>query len=107
MAIPAKKAAEILDVSTRTIYQLINSGQLAGKKIGNKYRTTASACLAYLYSPQETKQANAGDHKGDNLCQSPSEAVCGTVISLRRQEKELDALLVRGTKSKRRNCTTN
>ena len=73
----------------------------------NKYRTTEAACIAYLSSPQETKRANAGEHKGDILCPSPSEAACGTVISLRRQGKELGDLLVRGTKSKLRSSTTS
>ncbi|EGT4313722.1 MULTISPECIES: helix-turn-helix domain-containing protein [Cronobacter] len=103
----AQQAAEFLIVSPRVIYRLIDSGELAGRKVGNKYRTTEAACLAYLSSPQETKRANAGEHKGENLCQSPSEVECGTVISLRRQERELDALLARRTKSRPRNSTTN
>lgn len=80
---------------TRVIYRLIESGELAGRKVGNKYRTTEAACIAYLSSPQETKRANAGEHKGDILCPSPSEAACGTVISLHRQGKELGNLLVK------------
>ena len=42
----AQKAAKLLKVSPRTVYRLIDSGQLAGKKIGNKYRTTDVACIA-------------------------------------------------------------
>ncbi|HAT3920798.1 TPA: helix-turn-helix domain-containing protein [Kluyvera ascorbata] len=103
----AQQAAELLIVSPRTIYRLIDSGELAGKKVGNKYRTTDAACIAYLNDPRDPVNASAGEHKGEVLCQSPSEAVCGTVISLRRQEKELGDLLARGTKSRHRNCTTN
>ncbi|EOZ9473509.1 helix-turn-helix domain-containing protein [Enterobacter hormaechei] len=43
----AQKAAKLLKVSPRTVYRLIDSGQLAGKKIGNKYRTTDVACIAF------------------------------------------------------------
>lgn len=97
--ITAQQAADLLIVSARVIYRLIESGELTGRKVGNKYRTTEAACIAYLSSPQETKRANAGEHKGDILCPSPSEAACGTVISLRRQGKELGDLLVRGQKA--------
>lgn len=103
--ITAQQAAELLIVSPRVIYRLIDTGELAGRKVGNKYRTTEAACIAYLSAPHETKKANAGDHKGEDLCQSPSEAEFGTVISLRRQERELGALLVRGTKNKLRSST--
>ncbi|HBV9245925.1 TPA: helix-turn-helix domain-containing protein [Klebsiella aerogenes] len=105
--ITAQQAADLLIVSARVIYRLIDSGELAGRKVGNKYRTTEAACIAYLSSPQETKKANAGEHKGDILCPSPSGAVCGTVISLHRQEKELGALLARGTRNKHRSSTTS
>ncbi|WP_347004170.1 helix-turn-helix domain-containing protein [Enterobacter roggenkampii] len=103
----ARQAAELLITSPRTVYRLIDSGQLAGKKIGNKYRTTDVACIAYLHHPRDPVPASAGEHKGEILCQSPSEAASGTVISLRRQGKELDDLLVRGTRNKRRSCTTS
>lgn len=105
--ITAQQAAEFLIVSPRTIYRLIDSGQLAGQKIGNKYRTTDAACIAYLHARRDPVAASAGEHKGEILCQSPSGAASGTVISLRRQGKELENLLVRGIKSKRRNCTTS
>ena len=103
----AQKAAKLLKVSPRTVYRLIDSGQLAGKKIGNKYRTTDVACIAYLHDPRDPVSASAGEHKGEVLCQSPSGAACGTVISLRRQEKELGDLLARGTKSRLRSSTTS
>ncbi|WP_071825920.1 helix-turn-helix domain-containing protein [Phytobacter massiliensis] len=106
-AITAQQAAELLIVSPRTIYRLIDSGLLSGKKIGNKYRTTEAACIAYLTSPGDPVPANAGEHKEEKLCQSPSGAACGTVISLRRQEKELDALLAQRTRNKRRSSMTS
>jgi excisionase family DNA binding protein len=102
----ARQAAELLITSPRTVYRLIDSGLLAGKKVGNKYRTTDVACIAYLHDPRDPVAASAGEHKGENLCQSPSEAECGTVISLHRQGKELDNLLARGTRNKLRSCTT-
>lgn len=100
-----KEAAAFLSVSVRKVCELIASEELVGVKVGTKYRTTESACLAYVLGPRETKKANAGEHDGDNLCQSPSEEAYGTVISIRRQEKELGDLLKRGTKSKLRSST--
>lgn len=97
--ITAQQAADLLIVSARVIYRLIESGELAGRKVGNKYRTTEAACIAYLKTPRDPVIANAGEHKGEVLCQSPSGAACGTVISLRRQEKELGDLLARGQKA--------
>ncbi|MGG2077548.1 helix-turn-helix domain-containing protein [Lelliottia nimipressuralis] len=49
----AQQEAELLTVSPRTIYRLIDSGELAGKKVGNKYRTTDAACIAYLNDPRD------------------------------------------------------
>ncbi|HBQ5923837.1 TPA: helix-turn-helix domain-containing protein, partial [Klebsiella pneumoniae subsp. pneumoniae] len=80
--ITAQQAADLLIVSARVIYRLIDSGELAGRKVGNKYRTTEAACIAYLKTPRDPVIANAGEHKGEVLCQSPSGAACGTVISL-------------------------
>ena len=105
--ITAQQAADLLIVSARVIYRLIDSGELAGRKVGNKYRTTEAACIAYLKTPRDPVIANAGEHKGEILCQSPSGAEYGTVISLRRQEKELGDLLARGTKSRLRSSTTS
>ena len=98
---------DLLIVSARVIYRLIYSGELAGRKVGNKYRTTEAACIAYLKTPRDPVIANAGEHKGEVLCQSPSGAACGTVISLRRKKKKLGELLARGTKSRLRSSTTS
>ncbi|MEW7947717.1 helix-turn-helix domain-containing protein, partial [Enterobacter hormaechei subsp. xiangfangensis] len=54
----ARQAAELLITSPRTVYRLIDSGQLAGKKIGNKYRTTDVACIAYLHDPRDPVSAS-------------------------------------------------
>ncbi|WP_180349753.1 excisionase family DNA-binding protein [Klebsiella pneumoniae] len=105
--ITAQQAADLLIVSARVIYRLIESGELAGRKVGNKYRTPEAACMAYLKTPRDPVIANAGEYKGEVLCQSPSGAACGTVISLRRQEIELGDLLARGTKSRLRSSTTS
>ena len=105
--ITAQQAAEFLIVSPRTIYRLIDSGLLLGQKVGNKYRTTDAACIAYLHAQRDPVSASTGEHKREVLCQSPSEATYGTVISLRQQEKELGILLVRGIKNRLRSCTTS
>jgi excisionase family DNA binding protein len=61
--ITAQQAADLLIVSARVIYRLIESGELAGRKVGNKYRTTEAACIAYLKTPRDPVIANAGEHK--------------------------------------------
>lgn len=102
-----KTAAENLRTSPRTVSTLIASGEIKGRKVGKGYITTRSAVLDYINTPLQTNDASAGDHKGDKLCQSPSETGYGIVISLPQQAKELDKVLERGTKSKRRSCTTS
>lgn len=102
-----KTVAENLRTSPRTVSTLIASGEIKGRKVGKGYITTRSAVLDYINTPLQTSGASAGDHEGDKLCQSPRETGYGIVISLPQQAKELDKALERGTKSKRRNCTTN
>jgi excisionase family DNA binding protein len=104
--ITAQQAADLLIVSARVIYRLIDSGELAGRKVGNKYRTTEAACIAYLKTRAILSSRTRVNIK-EILCQSPSGAACGTVISLRRQGKELGDLLARGTKSRLRSSTTS
>ncbi|EMH4164023.1 helix-turn-helix domain-containing protein [Pluralibacter gergoviae] len=100
-----KQAAELLEVSPRTITALIKSGGLAGKKVGRGYKTTERACIAYIESTTQNHPANTGEVEGKEPCQSPNETGYGTVISLRQQAKELGGLLTRGTKSRLRNST--
>lgn len=102
-----KEAGLLLRVSPRTVRNLISSGELVGRRVAGKYRTTRAACLAYIEYPPHTQEASAGDRDGGNQSQSPKETEYGTVISLRRQGKELGDLLVRGTKSKLRSSTTS
>ncbi|ELM3660016.1 helix-turn-helix domain-containing protein [Edwardsiella piscicida] len=102
-----RQAAERLQVSARTVAKLISCGRLAGKKAGHGYRTTTAALLAYIESGEETKPANAGDQTEDKPCQSSSEMAFGTVISLRQVDNELENLLGRGTKGRRKSCTTS
>src|SRR5688500_6491600 len=59
-ASPAPQAAEILDVhmtaelltvSPDTIYDLLKTGELPGRKVGRKWLTTRSAVLRWMESP--------------------------------------------------------
>lgn len=59
-ASPAPQAAEILDVhmmaelltvSPDTIYDLLKTGELPGRKVGRKWLTTRSAILRWMESP--------------------------------------------------------
>ena len=83
--ITAQQAADLLIVSARVIYRLIESGELAGRKVGNKYRTTEAACIAYLKTPRDPVIANAGEHKGEVLCQSPSGAALSFLYAVRKK----------------------
>ncbi|WP_353851045.1 helix-turn-helix domain-containing protein [Aeromonas sp.] len=99
-------AAEMLQVSPRVAARLIATGKIAGRKAGRGFRTTTAALLAYIEGGGQTEPASAGDRNGDTKCQSSSETGSGTVISLHRQARELDALLGRRTSGKRKSCTT-
>ncbi|MGL9736400.1 MAG: helix-turn-helix domain-containing protein [Symbiopectobacterium sp.] len=116
------QAADYLQVSKRTISSLINKGELVGRRTGGnsgKYLVMKSACVEYLSNPPhpsveylsnppQNRNARVGDQtKGKPICQSPSEAEYGTVISLPRMAKELGDRLGQRTKSKHRSCTTD
>ncbi|WP_072032283.1 helix-turn-helix domain-containing protein [Erwinia sp. 9145] len=105
------EAAAFLKVSPRTVSNLIKRGDLIGRQTGGnagKYLVLRSACIDYLSNPSQNRPASMGDGaKGEALCQSPSEAGYGTVISLPRMAKELGDRLAPRTRGKRRSCTTN
>jgi len=105
------EAAAFLKVSSRTVSNMIKRGDLVGRQTGGssgKYLVLRSACLDYLRNPSQNRPASMGDGaKGVALCQSPSGAEYGTVISLPRQAKELGDRLAQRTRSKHRNCMTS
>jgi excisionase family DNA binding protein len=43
-----KRAAELLTVSTDTIYDLFKRGELPGRKVGRKWLTTRNALLRWI-----------------------------------------------------------
>lgn len=47
-ALTVKEAAEILRVCTKTIYKIINSGELSAVKIGREMRIAKSNIIDYL-----------------------------------------------------------
>lgn len=103
----AAEAGALLRLSVKTVRKLISSGELAGRSVGGRYRTTRAACIAYIECPSQNSFANTGGRTGEKTCQSPNETEYGTVISLHHQAKELDSLLTRGTKNRRRSSTTD
>jgi hypothetical protein len=109
-ALTLAEAACFLKVSSRTVSNLINRGDLVGRRTGGdtgKYLVLRSACIAYLSNPTQNRPACMGDGTtGGPSCQSPSGEEYGTVISLPRMAKELGDRLGQRTKSKRRSCTT-
>jgi len=103
----AQQAAAFLQISARLVFRLIDSGQLAGRKVGSRYRTTDAACIAYLHSPPDIKSVNTVRNEGRGLSQQPTGPTYDTGLSTSSQAKELDDLLKRVTKSKRRRGTPN
>ena len=103
----AQQAAAFLQVSVWLVYRLIDSGQLAGRKIGSRYRTTDAACIAYLHSPDDIKSVNSTHNEERCLYQQPTGTTYDTGLSTSSQAKELDDLLKRVTKNKRRRGTPN
>lgn len=103
----AQQAAAFLQVSARLVYRLIDSGQLAGRKVGSRYRTTDAACIAYLHSPGDIKPVNTDPSQGKSLPQQPADTKYDIGLSSSSQEKKLDALLSQRTKNKRRRGTPN
>ncbi|WP_376749035.1 helix-turn-helix domain-containing protein [Mixta calida] len=104
------EAAAYLKVSSRTVSNLIKKGDLVGRRTGGdsgKYLVLKSACIDYLRNPTQNRPASMGDGTtGGPSCQSPSEAVYGTVISLPQMAKGLGDRLGQRTRSKRRSCMT-
>lgn len=103
------QAADYLQVSKRTVSSLIKKGEMIGRRTGGdsgKYLVLKSACIEYLSKPPQNRSASVGEQaKGKPICQSPSEAGYGTVISLPRMAKELGNRLEQRTKSKRKSFT--
>ena len=47
------EAAKLLAVGHRTVYNLLRSGELEGKKVGKSWRTTTAWVRAYLHTPDD------------------------------------------------------
>ncbi|VTN18662.1 excisionase [Klebsiella pneumoniae] len=58
--ITAQQAADLLIVSARVIYRLIESGELAGRKVGNKYRTTEAGVYCIFENPARSCHRERG-----------------------------------------------
>ncbi|WP_373876388.1 helix-turn-helix domain-containing protein [Pectobacterium carotovorum] len=101
----------LLKVHPETIKSLVQRGILPATDIGtgqrHKYRFVKSACLEAMANPINTARVNAGDITEKKPCQSNKGPVSGTVISLRRTERELGNLLAQRTGGKRKSCTTS
>lgn len=52
-AISLKEAANILGVSTSTVYRMVKSGELASFKIRNSRRTSTTICEEYIRAQQK------------------------------------------------------
>nr|WP_281177715.1 helix-turn-helix domain-containing protein [Tatumella morbirosei] len=97
------KAAQELNVSTRTLSGMIKRGCIPARRTaGNKgkYIILESVIIDYLKCSEDDRPASMGVDKGELSCQSPSGAEYGTVISLPRQAKELGDRLALRTRNR-------
>ncbi|HGJ5884552.1 helix-turn-helix domain-containing protein [Arsenophonus sp.] len=103
------EAAKFLKKSPRTVRKLIKDKRLRASKSGcnggGQFEILKSACLEYIHYQQHNQAVNAenGHSERKSKWQSNNVMAIGTVTSLNRVAKELDAALTRQTKSKRRN----
>ncbi|EMQ4856160.1 helix-turn-helix domain-containing protein [Morganella morganii] len=106
-----KEASQLLKCSEREVRRLIRTGELTasqrktrgenGRVIYGRYRMLKSDCLAYAISIHENNLVNTDcrDKSKERLksCQSNYGMACGTVISFRQAERELEKALARQT----------
>jgi excisionase family DNA binding protein len=57
--------AQLLTVSTDTVYDLFKSGELPGRKVGRKWLTTRAAVLRWIESSSEEHSLTRAIEKGD------------------------------------------
>lgn len=57
--------AELLTVSTDTVYDLFKSGELPGRKVGRKWITTRAAVLRWIESSSEHERLRRAIETGD------------------------------------------
>lgn len=57
--------AQLLTVSTDTVYDLFKSGELPGRKVGRKWLTTRAAVLRWIESSSEEHSLTRAIKKGD------------------------------------------
>lgn len=54
VVLDAQGAADLLQVSTKTILKLARSGELPGKKIGREWRFVRTVLIDYVAGPAST-----------------------------------------------------
>lgn len=58
--------AALLTVSTDTVYELLSSGQLPGRKVGRKWLTTRNAVMRWVEESMEAETARRAKRAGDD-----------------------------------------
>lgn len=66
--------AALLTVSTDTVYELLQSGQLPGRKVGRKWLTTRNAVMRWVEQSMVTETAHRASWAGDNAALRAIEA---------------------------------
>lgn len=59
-----RAAAALLTVSTDTVYDLLNQGELPGRKVGRKWITTRSALLRWIEGSGEQQRLARAIERG-------------------------------------------
>ena len=57
--------AALLSVSTDTVYDLLKSGELPGRKVGRTWRTTRSAVIRWMEESVQAETAQRAFDTGD------------------------------------------
>jgi excisionase family DNA binding protein len=57
--------AALLTVSTDTVYELLQSGELPGRKVGRKWLTTRNAVMRWVENSMATETAQRSARAGD------------------------------------------
>lgn len=102
-----KQAADFLKMHPEEVRRRARAGQLPGAKAGKRWVFIDEDLVAYLRSlyasPRQALRVTL--RKEVETCHSASEALCGGLASPHRAASELDALLARKTKSRRKSST--
>ena len=101
-------AADILKCHPVSIRQMCKDGEIMAFKAGRAWVITEAALENYIAAKQNEREQAVIGRRSKEKCQSISTTTeYGKYPYAQQAAKDLDALLARRTKGRRKNCTTN